>query len=396
MNQIIFNLYQHSKLTMMRIYFFLFALLFSVSVVAQATQEEKTERKKTESTNSNVSPAYTNEPEMELDEAPKGSSFASVQSSVVSNASLNIQKTFEDIKNMSSQKTPTSKQIQKLNYELIKIKNVNQNAFEYYLYSYKIGNYDFDRIEDLKMAANLQPNHPEVIKSLSAYHYIQGNNESLKQQLTKMHSAKHFSTQLTGFAEDVLKSMPENAILITHGEDDTYPLLMEQFVHEIRQDVKIISLDHLQSADFRDKLKKDGLVIPTGNIIDTKFFKEFVNQNSEKLVVATSLPKSYLGTVSNSITVEGLGFRISSGNKTNSQQKKLVKLYDEQINKSLIQKINSGDYNKLLGNYLPLLFEVRNYWIDNGDGERVEEVESQIINIGKQTNKLEQILQMLK
>jgi hypothetical protein len=381
---------------MMRIYFFLFVLLFSVSLVAQSTKEEKGERQKAKKTNSNVVPLYQNKVESEMDEAPTGSSFSNMQSSVITNASLNIQNTLEEIKQMFHQKSPTSQQVQKLNYELIKIKNANQNAFEYYLYNYKIGNYDFDRIEDLKMAAKLQPNHPEVLKSLSAYYYIQGDSESLKQQLSKMYSAKHFSSQLSGFAVDVLKSMPENTILITHGEDDTYPLLIEQFVHKTRQDVRVISLDHLQSADFRDKLKKDGLIVPTGNTINTNFFKELISQNSEKIVIATSIPQSYLSTVSNSINVEGLGFGVSSNSKTKSQQKRLVKLYDDHINMALNQKIKSGGYNKLLGNYLPLLFEIRNYWIDKGDNKRVKDVENQIINIGRQTNKLERILQILK
>lgn len=384
----------------MRTYLFLFVLLFSVSVVAQTTttEEEKVEQKKRERerTNSNATPAYRNEVKQELDEAPAGSSFSSIQSSVVSNASLNIQRTFDEIKQMSHQKTPTSQQIQKLNYELIKIKNVNQNAFEYHLYNYKIGNYDFDRIDDLKMAAKLQPNHPEVLKSLGAFYYIQGNTNLLKQQLRRMYSGKHFSTELSDFAKDVLNSMPENAILITHGEDDTYPLLIEQYINNTRQDVKIVSLDHLQSEDFRDKLKKEGVVIPTGKKINTTYFEEFVSQNTDNVVIATSVPKSYLNTVSNSINVEGLGFKISKNSITKLQQRKLVKIYDQHINKALNQKINSGNYNKLLSNYLPFLFEIRNYWIDKDDHKKVAEIESQIMKIGKQTNKLEQILQMLK
>jgi hypothetical protein len=381
----------------MRTYLFLFALLFSVSVVAQATEKEKSE-KKTERTNSNVVPAYGNEVESEADKAPapSGSSFSSLESSVVSNASLNIQNTFAEIKQMSDQKTPTPQQVQKLNYELIKIKNANQNAFEYYLYNYKIGNYDFDRIEDLKMAAQLQPNHPEVLKSLSAFYYIQGITESLKQQLAKMYSAKHFSSELSGFAEDVLNSMPENAILITHGEDDTYPLLIEQYINNTRKDVKIISLDHLQSEDFRNKLKSEGVVIPTGNKINTAFFKEFVTKNGENVVIATSVPKSYLNTVSNSINVVGIGFSISENNNSKSQQKKLVKLYDQHIKKALNQKLGSGGYSELLSNYLPLLFEIRNYWIDKDDKEKVLQIESQILKIGKQTGKSEQLLKMLK
>lgn len=397
MNQNIFNMYQHSKLIMMRTYFFLIILLFSVSVVAQTTQEERSVQEKQgkkERSNSNVAPASNNELELDQKEAPKGNSFTSVQSSVISNASLNIQRTFEEIKRMQDQKTPKSKQVQQLNYELIKIKNANQNAFEYYLYNYKIGNYDFDRIEDLKMAAKMQPNHPEVLKSLSAYYYIQDEKASLKQQLSKMHSAKHFSSELSGFASDVLNSMPKNTILITHGEDDTYPLLIEQFINKTRQDVRVVSLDHLQSEEFRKKLQSEGLSIPKGQTINTSFFKEFVKQNQNEVVIATSVPKNYLNTISNNVYIEGLGF----GFKINSELsngKQLAKLYDESIKSSLRNKMNRN-YNSLISNYLPFLFEVRNYWIDQENTQKVMEVEADIVEIGKLSNKLEQILKMLR
>lgn len=380
----------------MRIYFFILVLLFSSSLVAQATKKEKAESKKTQVTNSNATPAYRNESELEMDEAPVGGAFSSVQSSVIINASLNIKKTLDEIDQMSYQKTPTPKQVQKLNYELVKIKNVNPNAFEYYLYNYKIGNYDFDRIEDLKMAAKLQPNHPEVIKSLSAFHYIQGDTKLLREQLSKMNSGKYFSSELTDFAKDVLKSMPDKAILITHGENDTYPLLIEQYINKTRQDVKIISLDHLQSEDYRNKLKREGVNLPAGQKINTSFFEQLVRKNSEEVVVATSLPKTYLSLLSNAINVEGLGFNASSSANSKSHQKKLVSLYDDYLNESLNQKIASEGSKELLSNYLPFLFEIRNYWIAKDDQKRLDIVESQILSIGRQTNKLDQILQILK
>jgi hypothetical protein len=264
----------------------------------------------------------------------------------------------------------------------------------YHLYNYKVGNYDFERIGDLQTAAKLQPNHPEVLKSLSAYHYILNNEEALKQQLVKMDAAKHFSSELTSFASDVLISLPKNAILITHGEDDTYPLLIEQYVNSTRKDIQIISLDHLQSETYREQLKKKGFELPKSNVINTAFFQDFVTLNKSNLIIATSLPKSYLQTIKSEVQVEGLGFGVEqSGNKNDADQ--LVKLYENTIQPSLQRKKESG-YRKVLSNYLPFLFEVRNYWVKTGDLEKVKELESEIIDIGKRTNKLEQVLKMLK
>ena len=379
----------------MREYLFIMVLLFSVNGIAQQTNTvEEPKNKREESRKSNVSPAYSNEVESEMDEAPSGRLLDKVQTSTLITASQNLQQTLTEIKQMSSQKTPTPKQVQKLNYELIKIKNVNENAFEYHLYNYKVGNYDFDRIDDLKTAARLQPNHPEVLKSLSAYHYILDDESSLKQHLSKMNAAKHFSTELTDFANDVLHSLPKKSILLTHGDDDTYPLLIEQYVNSTRKDIQIISLDHLQSEVYRERLKKQGFNMPKSNIINTSYFKEFVSLNKNNLVIATSVPKSYLQKVQGKIEVEGLGFRVEKQDKVEANNR-LVKLYESTIKPSLQSKKGTR-YQKVLSNYLPLLFEVRNYWIELGDIEKVKGVESEIIDIARRTDKLEQISKMLK
>lgn len=380
----------------MRGYLFMIVLFFGANLIAQQTKEEQHVEKKAKERTNNAAPAYNNQIESEMDEAPTEEVLDQVQlqTVVLKNASQNLQQVLQEVKYNSSQKTPTPKQTQKLNYELIKIRDVNENAFEYHLYNYKVGNYDFDRIDDLKAAAKLQPNHPEVLKSLSAYHYILGDESALKQQLIKMNAAKHFSTELTRFASDVLESLPKNSVLITHGDDDTYPLLIEQFVNSTRKDVQIISLDHIQSETYRDELKKKGFKFPNSNIIDPSYFKEFVNQNKRNLIVATTVPRNYLQTIKGQLQVDGLGFKVVK-TKSDKDGARLSKLYESTIKPSL-QNAKASGYNKLISNYLPFLFEVRNYWVDKGDLEKVKEVESEIIEIGRRTNRLEQILKMLK
>jgi hypothetical protein len=90
-------------------------------IAQQGKEEQKIEKKTKERSNSNVAPAYLNEVETEMDEAPAGKILdqVQVQSSVLINASQNLQQTLIEIKQMSSQKTPTSKQFQKLNYKLL-------------------------------------------------------------------------------------------------------------------------------------------------------------------------------------------------------------------------------------------------------------------------------------
>ncbi len=57
------------------------------------------------------------------------------------------------------------------------------------------------------------------------------------------------------FAENILKSCPENAILFTSGDNDTYPLLYCQEVEEIRTDVRIVIMPFLSANWFIDGLR---------------------------------------------------------------------------------------------------------------------------------------------
>ena len=61
----------------------------------------------------------------------------------------------------------------------------------------------------------------------------------------------------------VLNSLPENALLLTYGDDDTYPLLVLQQEEERRPDVAVINLSLLNNADYaRNVSRRAGLPWP--------------------------------------------------------------------------------------------------------------------------------------
>lgn len=298
-----------------------------------------------------------------------------------------LQSELKTISLSSIRKSPTPYQQSQMEAYLKEIGRLNGNSFEYHLLNYQVGNYDFSKIESLKAAEKLKSNDVYVLKELSAYSYIQNDQKGLINYLNKLNSQRAFSKDLEVYAANVLKSLPENSVFLSHGESDTYPLLIQQKLNNIGKSVEIISLDHLQSKDYRNRLKLKGFNMPNSEIIDTDFFINFVELNKSKnIIAATSIPQPYLKKGKGMNTV-GLGFSFEKSKVDDYN----LKYYNSELKTSIENHVNTAKDTQILTNYLPFLFSVRNIYIENGDNKSLNEIEMLMMNIGKKTNKSNQI-----
>jgi len=302
-----------------------------------------------------------------------------------------LQFELKSISTYSTRKTPTALQQEQLHARLKEIELMNDQSFEYHLLKYQIGNYDFTKIESLEEAEKLKPNDAKVMKEFSAYYYIINNEKELNKYLGRLDALRFFTKDLELYANNVLQSLPSNSVLICHGEQDTYPLLIQQKIKSLRLDVEIISLDHLQSDEYRKRLKNTGFKIPKNDIIDTQFFAEFMRLNSDKnIIVAASVPQPYL-KMGEKINSVGLGFSFEN----NVSDDYNLKLYEKGLKNEISNHVNQTKQGSLLTNYLPFLFSVRNLYIEKGDKSSMEEIEAIIVKIGKYSYTSKQVNSLL-
>ncbi len=59
------------------------------------------------------------------------------------------------------------------------------------------------------------------------------------------------------YARTLLGNLPEGAILFTNGDNDTYPLLYQQYANHLREDVVIINIALLKDPQYLVNLKKN-------------------------------------------------------------------------------------------------------------------------------------------
>ena len=361
-------------------------LISSLLSFGQAEQKEKKAEKVSTPMNNSVS-----EPALEeVQSISTSKSKRSAKQQQTQQVSSNLSVTLSQASRMRNQKSYTNDQNRKLSAGVRQLKSIDETSFEYHLYNYLKTPYNFSEIESLKKAESINAYDYSVLTSFAAYHFIQGNKSELDAYLSRLYQGKYFSDDLIEHADIVLRSLPKNSILITHGKEDTYPVLINQKIKKIRSDVEIISLDHLLSEMYRKQLKTKGFKLPNRTSIDTEFLNQFVKANQgRKIVCANTLPAPYLKAIDSDLNVVGFGFSPVVSRNSN------VKFYENELLSKLPRLISKS--NKVtLSNSLPLLFDVRNHYIDKGRYEESAKVESWIRAVGKSLGRSEQINSLLK
>jgi hypothetical protein len=94
------------------------------------------------------------------------------------------------------------------------------------------------------------------------------------------HQRSHDSFPLD-FAKAYLDACPQQAILITNGDNMTFPLWYLQEVEKYRTDIRVLNFDQMNLDNHIDKLKQK---IGTSNPIDINLEKEFYSNGVDMLI----------------------------------------------------------------------------------------------------------------
>lgn len=313
-------------------------------------------------------------------------------------AALNMQSnTFKYSKIQASsqytQRTPTSGQQQLMDDAVDYFEANAPNSFEYHYFRYTAGGYDVSLKEHLLKAEQLKPNNSDVQIQMSALYTIEGNDTKAIEYLDKLKASSRLSNSVINYGVDLLTSVPKNGTLITHGFDDFNAAYYQQKKNKIRTDVQIISLDYLQSDEYRKKLKNKGYTIPVSKVVDVNYFKEFVSKNASKsIAVSMTVPKQYLSLVVDKLYVTGLVFEYHNDAYSNFERNK--ELWNSDLKKHLIIDAIDQKGKTLTANYLPMLLQLNKVYTEAGENTKADEISKVMDQIGALCNKYEQVQQL--
>jgi len=283
------------------------------------------------------------------------------QTKVMSSFSLVRQKS----KLSNFQRTPLLSEQQEMDAKVKQLEALSPNSWEYQLAFYSAGNYNLERAPAMEQAFELNQENTEVQKQYFSLKFISGDTVSAENTLSLMSVNDVISLEVERYTNDVLTSCTMNSTLITHGFEDTYGALFNQFSHQLRADVKVISLDFLQSPQFRKELEGQGYVLPKSSKIDVGYLSQFCYLNAKKeLFLSVTIPRTYLDPLAKKLFPVGLTFQYVDAPAEDLPIRQ-EDLWFYQLNK---YGLNEGEErSKFAMNYMPMLIYLEAKYVQEGN-----------------------------
>lgn len=293
-------------------------------------------------------------------------------------------------KSQSMQRTPSPEHQLQMDEAVAYFEANAPNSFEYHYFKYTSGNYDVTQVNHLREAEKLMPANSDVHTQFAAYNIIMRNEDSATIYIDKLIEAGRLQKNTLYYAEDLLLSVPENGILITHGFDDTYSTWKKHTADGLRRDVTLVSLDFLQSEFYRTLLEEDGLKLPESNIIDVAYLESLCSLNSSRPIsISLTTPKEYFIPIQSDLYVTGLVFEYHKDVYNNFERNDA--LWNSTLKKHLVNNATDEKSKQLSANYLPMLLQLRKVYRQKAQNDKLADVDKTIDKVSLQCKKYEQV-----
>lgn len=313
------------------------------------------------------------------------------QSQKVSQSSVSFTLSKQQSSSQRTQRTPSAAQQAQMNQVVNDLEQNAPESFEFHYFKYVAGNYNVALVDDLKKAESLRPQNSDVQIQLAAYNIIVNDPKNAQVYLEKLIKSTRLSQEVIDYAEDLLKSAPDKGTLITHGFDDTYACYYLQSVRKIRSDIRLISLDFLQSEKYRTDLKTAGYLLPEKVLVDVSYLQEFCSKNESKsIAISMTTPKEYLVPIQQNLFAVALVFEYHKELNYNNFYRNDY-LWNEELTKTLIKQATTDKAKQLSANYLPMLLFLHKTYTELNEAEKVKEVEEAMDKVAVQCKKYDQV-----
>ena len=264
----------------------------------------------------------------------------------------------------------------------------------------KIGNPgDNDMFQYLEKAYNMRPDDAELYDEFVTYYEMKGNLAKRKEFNQMLFKSNEISSGFLNYSYNLLMTLKPNSIILTFGDNDTYPLWLLQDALNIRPDILVFNIPLLGDSNYQALMfKKIGLKpitiknedAPTSQnekiIID--YILKNININQHPLYIGLPAWKQLKEYESNLYLV-GLALEYSKNNidniallrnnfENNYALDYLSNRFEFDMSASIVDRMNI--------NYFPAIFKLYEHYKISGDLNKANKLKFLGLQIAEKHN----------
>ncbi len=251
------------------------------------------------------------------------------------------------------------------------------NTFEYQFIRFMAADWDESRFQFLLKAHELAPQRTEAYHDLVTYHTIRGEQSEALVFIEKLFEAGEFPAELLAWNYNLLASVEQDAILLTYGDNDTYPLWVLQSARGIRKDIKVLNVNLLLMDGYREKALGT-LGIPALDLsvcknqveMYAKVMRQLMTESRQPVYLANTMPERVRLVFGDSLYLTGLAFRYASNGfdnlaflKNNFENRFLLDYLRVDFSPDSITSVMSS----MNLQYLPAFILLHQHYLASGD-----------------------------
>ena len=245
----------------------------------------------------------------------------------------------------------------------------------------KVGNPGNDEMfNNLEKAYLMRPDEADLYDAMVTYYEMKGNSAKRKEFNEKLYKSNEISSGFINYSYNVLMTLKPNSVILTFGDNDTYPMWLLQDVLNIRTDAIVLNVALLADPDYQSAIfKKIGITSNAKTYTEgatSESEKEIVdyllkNINLEQHPLYIGLPAwKQLNDYENNLYLVGLALEYSKSNidnlallKNNFENRYaldyLSNRFGYDMSASIVERMNI--------NYLPGIFKLYEHYTTGGD-----------------------------
>jgi hypothetical protein len=273
-------------------------------------------------------------------------------------------------------------------------------SFEFNLCKWMMSGNNYSDIKYLKAAAELGKHRIEICNDMINWGEIERNITRRNEFAKKYLESNQSSPGMLNYNYNVLIGLKKNAIILTCGDNDTYPLWQLQATG-IRTDVTVINLSLIEIDSYREKLFKELEIVKLDSEeinrlrkSDSNFSEVFINHITKyslnhPVYIGLTVDLEYAKSIQDSLYLVGMAYEYSTSNIDNVAVLRynfeqvyaldyLTTHFYNDISEELSKEINA--------NYIVPMLKLFTHYHNAGDEEKQKWIWKKIIAVGEKTN----------